>query len=321
MDDLSETRQVEASTSSSADRTLLITRICCGGLIVLDALAFYYSTFVGIFLLPIAIGALVPLFNVPKWDALIEGIDTHLHARRQAASGKTGKFARLFSQPLWAGSVFVHGTAKSIPLDNVRAAVRLTLLLYYFGIFLSIAGFIAYISIAILIAIAVLLFVLWLGLRIMSGGPLWEPNGGRGGGGGGGDDERSHPGISATGKTRQKDGFLGMDPHLVHEDEHGNKVWEGRKVGGFLGMDPHVEYRDAEGNVVEGREAGGFLGLDPHTEYTSGGQVVGEGRHSDGFLGLDPHTNISDAEGNKIGATRHRDGFLGLDPHTDHSED
>jgi hypothetical protein len=300
------------SQTQIAERALLITRICCGAVVALDALAWYFSIPLGFLLLPTAIGALVPLVNLNSWKSRIEGLEPFLVSRRERAKGKGGKFAKFFSRPLWSGGVLVNGFADRIPLENIRAAFRLTLLIYYFGTFLAIAAFIAYVSIAIMVAIAVLLLVLWIGLKMLGGGsPGDDPNTG------------TPAGFSGPGTTRFREGFMGLDPHLERYDDKGNKIFEGRKREGFLGTDPHIEYTDEKGRkVFESREQEGILGLDPHAEYSdTAGNTFAEERARDGVLGLDPHTQVTDSDGHVISTTRQREGFLGFDPHVEHREE
>ncbi len=300
--------------TSNDDRTLLVTRVCCGVLIACDILAWYESGPLGLLLLPIAIGALVPLINLPNWIAKVEGLDSFLVSRRELAKGKSGKFARFFSAPLWSGSVVVHGITQRIPLENVRAATRLTLLIYYFGAFLAVAGFVAYISIAILIFIGIVILVLWIVFKVWLGDS--SDSGAEKASG-------SWARLSSSGTTRHREGFMGLDPHVEYFDDKGNKVWEGRQKEGLLGLDPHMEYTDTTGRkIAEGREQEGLLGLDPHTEYTdTEGHKVAEGREREGILGLDPHTEVTDPDGRVVSTARHRDGLLGLDPHIEHREE
>lgn len=301
-------------TSTATETGLLVTRICAGVTLASVILVLYEFNVLGIYFLPIALGALVPLLNLHDSIVAIENWDAFLRRRRDLALTKNGKFAKFFSRPLWSGSLGVFRMANKVPQKGLRAGIRVTLLTYYFGIFLSVACFVAYISIAIVIGIAVLLLMLWVLGMVLGGSSTGGP-----------DRPSSAEGgvLNPIRTSRKSEGFMGMDPHVDHYDDHGRKVGESRQREGFLGLDPHVEHLDADGHVVgESRDREGFLGLDPHVEHNDEtGQVIGESREREGFLGLDPHLEHTDESGHVVGESRNREGFLCLDPHVEHSSE
>src|ERR1700757_2342490 len=98
----SETKQGNASTT---ERSLSIVRISAGIIIAGECLAWYVYGSLGLLCLPVALGALIPLFQVRRWINGIEEMGPVLRTRRDRAREKNGKFARFFSRPLWSGSV------------------------------------------------------------------------------------------------------------------------------------------------------------------------------------------------------------------------
>lgn len=307
----------QAPAAQVRDNVLLGRRIGAGVLLLAEVCLFVYvSPGIALCLLPLVLGGAVALVHIPALTERIVKWGEGFQSRRDAAAAKDGKFHRFLMRPMWAGAHGVSHVGKGLRgpgawNDGLYAGVFVALVTYYFGVMFAAFSFVAYMAIAIAIAIVMIIAALWI-LTIVLGGSRSDDSG----------ESRGSSVMSRVASSRERETFLG-DKYVEHRDKSGNVVATSRQQEGFLGMDPHVETVDALGHVVEeSRQRDGFLGLDPHLVHTAAsGEVVGESRDRDGFMGLDPHAERSDADGHKVQESRDRDGFLGLDPHVEHSNE
>jgi len=289
------------------ESSLPIARIVGGvTLIVILALAYFLSagSAVLLFLLPILVGAVLPVLSLDPVTNKVESLELWIQRRRDKVRGKEGKFARFFSRPLYAGCLWIYRITEKIREPHLRAGARIATLLYFVWIMIALLMTVVY----VVVALVFVALIFWLISAI------W----------GSSDRGRSSTGGMAWSRiktSRVREGVVG-DNYVEHYDEKGHKVAETRKQDGFLGLDPHLEHVDASGKKIgESREDEGFLGLDPHTVHVdAGGMKVGETREKDGLLGLDPHDSHTDTDGKEVATSRRQNGFLGFDPHTEHSQ-
>ncbi len=149
-----------APSSSSNDdpnkksREALISRIAGLGIIV--AIVIYAAVtdpnvaFAAIlFGLPVVIGAVVMLISSDQLTTKTEEWQTGFQQKLAFARTADGKFQRWFKRPLYGGFIGLWKLTQSIKLRHVRAALRLTGLLYFAGIMIYLLVTVVYIIVAL----------------------------------------------------------------------------------------------------------------------------------------------------------------------------
>jgi len=231
--------------------------------------------------------------RIDQWEQTFED-------RGQRAAAKGTKFARFFLRPLWGGSRAIWIKTVGVSQEHLRAGLRLTLLIYYFGLMIAVLAVVAYVSFVVIVGIAVIVFMFWLLMKYLTRN---DPP----------DDTYDYP-VQLTpqiAKSRIVEGLSGT--RIVYEDKQGRKIGEGVEREGLMGK--YIEQRDVAGRKTgETREREGLLGdYEQHTDRE--GHTVAESREREGFLG--PYTEHRDVDHNKIGESREKEGLVG--DYTEHS--
>jgi hypothetical protein len=215
------------------------------------------------------------------------------------AEASPGKFARYFSVPFYRGCLFIWQKSHFIEDRHLRAGLRSGAILYFGWTMVLVAAFVGYVIVAIVVAIAVLLFVIWLAARILSG---------------------DQPSVTRrTTVSRSGTDFFGNQRTEVFDG--GRKISEVRSTTDFLGNpkqeicdlnerkigeripssdvfgSPTIDELDGEGKKVGTSELGtDLLGQPIEVQFNNSGQKVAESRHETGLLGEEIVTNSLEKE-------------------------
>jgi hypothetical protein len=127
-------------------------------------------------LVPVALGSVLILISSEKLTVRLEQWEQSFENRGQRATEKGTKFAKFFSRPLWAGSKAIWKRTGAISQRHFRAGLRLTLLVYYFGLMIGILLVVGYVASVVVIAIAVIVFMFWLLMKYLTRNDPPEPD-------------------------------------------------------------------------------------------------------------------------------------------------
>ena len=196
-------------------------RLCAGGVAVLWLLilAFAppgYRQLWLLLLLPLVIGATVPLAASSETTAAINGWRAFFERRLSAAQGKDGKIAQYFLRPLFAGTLRLWSATESLSDEHVRAGLRLAGLLFFWAVMLALFLLAIYIVVVIVVMIAIIALIGWfLSQNSSDSEPL-----------------RTGPGRRLREKTVRTSDFFSKD--VVRVDEDGKMrapTFAGEEVG------------------------------------------------------------------------------------------
>lgn len=154
-----------------------ISRIVAGAWILVSVLLLCLAESPGAWALVLApswIGALFPLIRNADLTAWTESWEKKLLASHVRAREKTGRFARHFTKPLFGGSLFIWRKTQPLADTHLRAGVRITAVVCFTALMVTLLILIGYIVIGVVIAIAIVLFILWA----LSGGLSQRSEGG-----------------------------------------------------------------------------------------------------------------------------------------------
>jgi hypothetical protein len=240
--------------------------------------------------------------GLTAWSERREG---QLRAASARAAAKGGKFSRFFSSPLYGGCLWIWRKTQPVNDRHLRAGLRVAAILYLACVMISVAAFVGYVVIGVLIAIAVLFFIIWLAGRILGGEqPSGRPR----------DDEETgstwSPSLARRATLSRPGTDLFGNRRTDVLDNSGKKVAEVRPTTDLFG-NPKEEIYDASGKKIgERRPSSDFLGNPKTEEFNSSDQKVGESHPNRDFLG-DPVEEHFDNSGKKIGESRPDTDLLG----------
>jgi hypothetical protein len=296
-------RCVGSIPGETQTRKVQVSQLLAGAWVLGSIVLEWLSTSPGawaLLLAPTWIGVILPLIRSSNLTFRVERWEERLVVGYARATGKTGKFARYFTKPLYGGSLFIWRKTQPVGDAHLRAGIRVAALLYFATLMISLMVFVGYIIIAIVVGIAIILFAIWALSRGLTENLERESRG------------SSHYGGDLQRRlklSRSATDFLGQ-PKMEHFDEHGRKIAETRPGRDFIGS-PIEEHFDHTGRKIgESRPTTDFLG-DPKTEHFDGsGQKTGESRTTTDFLGS-PKVEHFDERGKKTGESRPDKDILG----------
>lgn len=274
-------------------RALPISRIAAISILGGIGFAAWYSLYDPIIILALTPLALGSILMVLQWDKLTLPVNDwklSFDARNQKASAKQGKFSKYFLRPLWGGARGIWNQSERIRYPHTRAAVRLTAVLYYFGLMIALFGAVAYAAVIIVVFLAVMLFGLWLVGKFLSR-----------------DEDGDYVPVyrESPVSSRKVEGLTGT--RIEHYAKDGHKLSESRERDGIFGK--YTEHTDVQGRKTgESRNREGIFGS--YVEHTDANHdKVGESREREGVFG--DYTEHQDTEGRKTGESRFREGVFG----------
>lgn len=264
---------------------------------------------------PVAVGAMFPLLRLKKPTTLTEHWEHRFAERQVRAQGKIGKFTRFFTRPLLRGCLAIWAVTRRLSDPHLRAGVRLTIFLYFFGLMVGLLLVVGYVLVMIVLAIIALIVIAWILGKMLGGDSRpsrtrWTPRF---------DYSPSPPSLGFSDRPREshkREGWFG-GTYLQHTNGEGERVGESRKREDWLGH-AYSEHTDAEGQKTgKSREREDWLGR-PYTEHRDAeGKKTGESRKREDWLGH-PYEEHKDAEGKKTGESRKREDWLGKE-YVEHS--
>jgi hypothetical protein len=238
-------------------------------------------------LTPLILGAAVTALRLHAVSRSVNSIENWLNSGSARAAARQGKFARFFQRPFFAVCLAIWRWTTALPDPHLRAGVRLSALIFFCAIAITLLATAAYILVAIVVMLAIFALCLWLFL-------LWAG---------------SESSETRTQVTRYTTDWFGR-PKQEHFDKSGNKVGESKPTNDWLGR-PKMVHTDAAGNVVgESSPDTDWLGNPKTVHKDAEGNVTGESRLDTDWLGQ-PKTVHTDAEGNVNGESREEKDILG----------
>lgn len=240
-------------------------------------------------LTPSVVACIWPLARHAGLTAWAERREGQLRIRLTKTEAKAGKVAKYFSIPLYRGCLFIWRKTQAVEDRHLRAGLRAGAILYFGSGMVFLAAVVGYVIVAGVVVIAVLIFVLWLAGRILSG---------------------EQPSMARrTTVSRPAKDFLGY-PRTDVFDGGGKKIAEVRPTSDFLG-NPKEEIYDASGRKIgERHPSTDILGSPTIDEFNAKGEKTGTSRQGTDLLG-DPIEEHFDNAGHKVGESRPETDSLG----------
>lgn len=246
---------------------------------------------------PSLIACIWPLSKNARLSAWIAGQEGKLQERLARAETKTGKIATYFFKPLYRGCLWIWRKAGSVQDPDVRAGIRVGSLLYFVSAMLLIGITVGYILVAVVVAIMVIGFILWLTLAVLSSEQSEKRSGGLA--------------SSALRGVRSKPttDWLGNPKTNVYADD-GTKIAEVRPATDIFGNPKENVYNNAGEKIGEQRPTTDIFGNSRTNVYDSAGNKTGESHATTDWLGnrVEKHYNN---KGDKVGESRPGTDFLG----------
>jgi len=239
-------------------------------------------------LLPLMIGAVIMLISSDEVTGKTESWSESHEQGLDSARSSTGTFARWFKRPLYGGFALLWKATRNVDYRHVRAALRVTGLLYF-------AGLMIYLLIMAVYIVLALLFVgviLWIVIKVAGSNNNKVPT------------TSGLPFLGRSGRSVRREGLTG--PYVEHYDEDGEKIGESREREGIFHR--YTEHTNKDGEKIgESQEREGiFHDYVEHTDQD--GEKTGESREREGiFHDYTEHTN---KDGDKVGESREREGIF-----------
>lgn len=118
-----------------------------------------------VFLVPLMVGACIPLASRDAVSAAINGWGGYFDRGLNRAQGREGKFSRYFSRPLHWGSLKLWSVSERIQNGHIRAGVRLGAIVYFWAAILLALAMLVIMAVYVIVLVVVLI----VGFAIVGG--------------------------------------------------------------------------------------------------------------------------------------------------------